>query len=300
MSTLYHQVLPISILFVSFAVIVCFSFAHRKITELKRRRSPFTKDFLRGPGFSESKRIEQISEELDVWLLVLVVMPITMYSILYIFIHQPDQTFQDNLILFIPFALFFGFGLYKMNFYLNQRRNARLGFEGEMAVGQELNQLLANGYYVFHDYPASKYNIDHVLVGPAGVFAVETKARSKPTSGDGRTDARVEYNGKQLIFPGWTEIKPIQQAKRQAAELSAELSKAVGDQVRVHPVLAIPGWYVERTAKPDMYIINGKGAHSVFCKLPVVLDTCMIQRIAYQVEQKCRDVKPMAYREWED
>ncbi|WP_161788484.1 nuclease-related domain-containing protein [Desulfonatronum thiodismutans] len=218
---------------------------------------------------------------------------------LYVHIHHPDRLFQDNLIFYIPFALLYGFGLYRMNFHLNQRRNARLGFEGEMAVGQELNQLLANGYHVFHDYPAGKFNIDHVLIGPAGVFAVETKARSKPTTGDAKADAKVLYDGKQLKFPGWTETEPIQQAKRQAADLSVELSKAVGEPVLAQPVLAIPGWYVERTTKPDVFIINGKGAHGLFCKLPAVLDASMIQRIAYQVEQKCRDVKPRAYREWE-
>ncbi|WP_161946254.1 nuclease-related domain-containing protein [Desulfonatronum thiosulfatophilum] len=215
-------------------------------------------------------------------------------------LHHPDRALQDNLLFYIPFALFYGFGLYKMNFLLTQRRKARLGFEGEIAVGQELNQLLANGYHVFHDYPASKNNIDHVLIGPAGVFAVETKARSKPTTKKNpQGDHKVFYDGKLLKFPGWSESEPIRQAKRQAAELSVELSKAVGEPVQAQPVLAIPGWYVERTAKPDIFIVNGKGAHGLFCKLPVSLDESMIQRIVYQVEQKCRDVKPKAYREWE-
>ena len=52
--------------------------------------------------------------------------------------------------------------------------NYRLGLEAEMAVGQELNQLLRHGYWVFHDLPADKFNIDHVVVGRNGVFAVET------------------------------------------------------------------------------------------------------------------------------
>ncbi len=300
MSMLVYQFTPILILFVSLAVLLGFLIAHRKLTEIRRKRSPFTKDFLRGPGFSEFKRIELINDDLTQWLFVLLFSPIAIYSILFVHIHHPDRLFQDNLFFYIPFAMFYGFGLYRMNFHLNQRRNARLGFEGEMAVGQELNQLMAHGYHVFHDYPACKFNIDHVLIGPAGVFAVETKARSKPTTGNAQADAKVVYDGKQLKFPGWTECEPIQQTKRQAAELSVELSKAVGETVQAQPVLAIPGWYVERTAKSDVLIINGKGAHNLFCKLPTVLDANMIQRIAYQVKQKCRDVKPRAYREWEE
>ncbi|PTN31763.1 nuclease-related domain-containing protein [Desulfonatronum sp. SC1] len=217
MFTLAYQFTPILILFVSFAVLLGFLIAHRKLTEIRWKRSPFTKDFLRGPGFSEFKRIELINIDVTQWLFVLLFLPIFLYSILFVHIHHPDRFFQDNLIFYLPFALFYGFGLYRMNFHINQRRNARLGFEGEMAVGQELNQLLANGYNVFHDYPAGKFNIDHVLVGPAGVFAVETKARSKPTTGDGKADAKVFYDGKQLKFPCWIESEPIQQAKRQAA-----------------------------------------------------------------------------------
>lgn len=66
--------------------------------------------------------------------------------------------------------------------HLNLRRSYQLGYEGEIAVGQELNQLMLDGYRVYHDFPGDKFNIDHIVVGPPGVFAVETKARSKPTS----------------------------------------------------------------------------------------------------------------------
>ena len=54
------------------------------------------------------------------------------------------------------------------------------GFAGERAVAEELNQLIRAGCYVFHDVPMAPYgNIDHVLVTPKGIYAVETKARRK-------------------------------------------------------------------------------------------------------------------------
>jgi hypothetical protein len=88
---------------------------------------------------------------------------------------------------------------------LNLRRITRLGYEGEVATGQELNQLMLHGYHVYHDFVADKFNIDHLVVGPAGVFAVETKARAKPTSNNRKEDAHVSYDGRCLHFPKWKE-----------------------------------------------------------------------------------------------
>jgi len=53
----------------------------------------------------------------------------------------------------------------------------QLGFQGERYVAEELNQLMADGFHVFHDVPFENYNMDHVLVGPTGVFVVETRQR---------------------------------------------------------------------------------------------------------------------------
>ena len=43
-----------------------------------------------------------------------------------------------------------------------------------------LEDLRAQGYAVFHDIPGDGFNVDHALIGPAGIFAIETKTRAKP------------------------------------------------------------------------------------------------------------------------
>ena len=48
---------------------------------------------------------------------------------------------------------------------LHERRAVRLGYEGELAVGQELEQFRHDGYYVYHDFPADTFSIDHIVVG---------------------------------------------------------------------------------------------------------------------------------------
>jgi hypothetical protein len=52
------------------------------------------------------------------------------------------------------------------------------GAEGEEAVGGILDRLTADGWHVIHDVTFGRGNIDHVVVGPGGVFAVETKSHA--------------------------------------------------------------------------------------------------------------------------
>jgi hypothetical protein len=60
-------------------------------------------------------------------------------------------------------------------------RTLRQGIEGEKAVGQFLERLREQRYQVFHDLVGDGFNVDHVLIGPAGVFTIETKTSSPST-----------------------------------------------------------------------------------------------------------------------
>ena len=57
-------------------------------------------------------------------------------------------------------------------------RNLNRGERSELTVAESLEQLRTIGYRPIHDIVGKGFNIDHVLVGPAGVFAIETKFRS--------------------------------------------------------------------------------------------------------------------------
>jgi hypothetical protein len=41
--------------------------------------------------------------------------------------------------------------------------NLRAGYDAELAVGQELDKLMREGAWVFHDVPGENFNIDHVV-----------------------------------------------------------------------------------------------------------------------------------------
>lgn len=227
-------------------------------------------------------------------LVMILTLPLLFYSLiisLYYFSEQEPQThvIVVTIVFAAAFVAYFFVRLFRL---ISKRRRYRLGYDGEVAVGQVLNLLMLDGYHVYHDLLADQFNIDHVVVGPAGVFAVETKARSKPISKNRRKDAIVEYDGRTLRFPTKVETKPLEQAKRQAEWLSKWLSSAIGDPVAAVPVLALPGWYVKRTSPNGFSVINPKQMKSVLKHhRGNALEDKQVSRIVHQLDQHCRDVK---------
>lgn len=143
-----------------------------------------------------------------------------------------------------------------------RRRRFRDGLYAELATAQQLQRLIPRGCMVFHDVPAKangrEFNIDHVVIGPHAVFAVETKSRRKPVK-PGTASARVVYDGNRLSFPEHSETRPIEQARAQAVWLRRYLATELGESVPVVPVLSLPGWFVEKAAglkSPEVWVRN--------------------------------------------
>ena len=175
-----------------------------------------------------------------------------------------------------------------------QADTLRLGLDAEMAVGQELDQLMRKGAAVFHDVPGENFNIDHVVVAKEGVFAVETKGYSKRNDLKGKGRAKVEFDGTTLRFPGWQTVEPIEQAERQAAWLSKWLSSAVARKVAAVPVLALPGWYVDRTSQGSVEVHSGKELQWLLKRnVRVQLDHEELGQLIHQLDQRCRNVVPL-------
>lgn len=170
----------------------------------------------------------------------------------------------------------------------------RLGHTAEIATANELIGLQALGYQVFHDVQADGFNIDHLVIGKNGVFAIETKGRHKrnkdlrQTNGNGSKGYQVFYKDGRLNFPSWTETKPIEQAERQAKWVSQWLTKATGAPVSSTPVLVFPGWYVTSQSKPPLPILNHKQLVGTIPKLKTQdLTQQQVDTIIYQVAQRC-------------
>ena len=129
---------------------------------------------------------------------------------------------------------------------LRRSRRLRYGYEAELVAGQELNGLGGLGYYVFHDVPLGDRaaKVDHILVGPAGVFAVETEARVRR---DAHAEREVTYDGATLCFARRRETAPLERAVELAGRVREWLAAEVGEPLAVQPVVVLPGWRVRRT-----------------------------------------------------
>ena len=287
------QIVP---LFGIFGLMHLVLFVYRQYNLRKRSRTPFTeKALLRLPGHSLDREIRDIDERLTINLFTLlftatIFANITITTML---IAKKEINFPNLGIPFIAAGIMIIFFIYKFVTCLFIRQKLKLGYFGELVTAEELNKLMPEGNHVFHDFQADDFNIDHIVVGPAGVFAIETKARSKAVSGDGKKDAKAIYNGREIIFSNFNDTKYLEQAKRQAKWLSTWLKSAIGEPVEVFPMISLPGFYVERKAPSDgMFVINPKQMKTVIrSKLVKNLDESKILRIVHQLDQKCRDLE---------
>ncbi|MGV8826374.1 nuclease-related domain-containing protein [Methylibium petroleiphilum] len=267
----------------------------RKRRARARRRSPIGIDMLRGPGHTLREKLEEMNADVLTDVFVLMVMPLLLLAT---FLAQSHQRGQQGMLHLVPIYIVLALGVVFVVVYRLWKKGEQLdklkaGYDAELAVGQELDQLMRQGAITFHDIPADNFNIDHVVVSSEGVFAVETKGFTKLKQGRGKADATVVFDGKLLKFPTWTTNDPLEQAVRQAAWLAKWLSSSVGTQVHVLPVVALPGWFVERTGRGEVRVYNGKELAGLLkSRRAQPLSPQDVQRVAHQIDQRCRTVAP--------
>jgi len=253
----------------------------------KRRgeRQPLSEKLLRPPGYSLQRKLEDLDDAFIAWF-----MGTFLFSLGAIgaFAAMPADAI-GRFMFFVVFALGAAVAAIMAWRKANQMRDYRRGLLGEQAVAEQLQPLVANGYRIFHDVPGDgQWNIDHVVVGPAGVFAIETKYRTKKPGRAGERDYEVVFDGSTIQYPsGYRDAKALKQARNNARDLAKILGKAV----TVRPILALPGWLVTLKAKSDLKVLSGKYVPDFISSEPAQLSDKAIQQISYQLEQRCRDVE---------
>ncbi|MCX5998248.1 MAG: nuclease-related domain-containing protein [Chloroflexi bacterium] len=223
-------------------------------------QKPDTKSPLRNlpvhlPGQSVNTRLLDVLLDgfLSYWLLFGMLTVIAMMEWLDWFLKLPPAP-----ILFTVLAVIAGIvALVKTRSALREAGQLKLGRIGEEAVGQYLEEKLRpQGCQVLHDIPGEGFNVDHVVIGPTGIFCIETKTHSKPAKGA----SSVQYDGEKVTVDGMTPDRdPIVQAKAAARWLSDLVLQSTGRRFPVQPAVLYPGWFVEK-APPgvDVWVLNEK------------------------------------------
>lgn len=258
------------------------------------RRSPITKDMLRPPGYSLSLRLENLQFEADSLLFPLFLGPFVGYTIWLTVLHFGKQKSGLALGLIIAIVVLgvTGFLSRKLLRMLKEIDLIKLGIDGELFTGQELDQLMRHGCRVFHDVPFPYGNIDHVVVSNSGVYSVNTKTCRKHKEG-GSAEVFIDHTNNTIRFPDRKWQIPTSQLEAESNWLRKYLTSAVGNPVNVEPILALPGWHIsKRIGKGTVFVINPVSPRKFFVHRRQVHSPEDIQRIAHQLEQLVRDIKP--------
>ena len=164
----------------------------------------------------------------------------------------------------------------------------RLARSGERAVGQHLERLRESGIHVFHDIPGDGFNVDHVLVGKQGIFAVETKTFSKPTKGK----ADITYSDGTLFANGHKiERDPIVQAHAAAKWLTGMLQESTGHTLQARPVVLFPGWWVDPLPpkeKQNIWILEPKALPAFIEHSPAILSYEDVKSLSFHLSRYVR------------
>jgi hypothetical protein len=259
------------------------------LIDRRKERLPTSDKLLRPAGESLRRRIEQLDDKVNETLVLVMTAPFLFAAMI---LSSHDYTRAVVFVYVVVGVILFAWIATRFLRAVSERRTVMLDFHGERAVAEELNHLMRQGCRVFHDVPMEPYgNIDHVVVASSGVYAVETKTRRKRPAPAGKRDYEVVFNGKGLEFPHCTDAQGIQQATMQADRLRAYLSDAVGEPVAVTPILTLPGWLVTSRVNGKLKVLNPKTIQKVVVRPgEMLLSSQLIKRVAFQLDQKCRDV----------
>lgn len=254
---------------------------------MMKKHSPLKNNPLRHPGQSLDEKVQSVLYD-DVY-------PHIFVSFLFVIIAVVEWSEQlfgapPNPLLWTFIALVaIGYSSVKISGAWKRIRNIRLGRDGERIVGQSLERMREMGYQVFHDVIDVErgFNIDHIIVGPGGVFTIETKTISK-TSGA----QKIFHNGDDIRYDGLVpDRNPIYQAKAQARWLREFIMETTGLETKVRPVVIFPGWFVESiSGNSDVWVLNEKVFPSFLKNTEVVLDEEKVALISAQLAQCNRKV----------
>jgi nuclease-like protein len=267
----------------------------------RKMRLPFGEELklLRAPGETQLALVRKFDEDAVALMMLAAAAPATVGLLLLMSTAKLPQALQLAGIA-VTLVTFIAVFIWAARWYSAKAResgNRYLGYFGERLVAECLEPLKAEGWRVFHDVPGASngkaFNIDHVVVGPTGVFVVETKTRRKGGARPGFDDHKVYFDGRSLIWPWGEDNHGLEQAERNAGWLATMLQNELGDRVVVTPYLTLPGWWVDM--KPSQQsrqcqVTNPKLLARLLPQSPVVFTGQQIAAIAGKLEARCRDV----------
>jgi hypothetical protein len=254
---------------------------------MKEKYDPILKNPLHNPGDSLYQELFGIfTEGILKWIVFLICIGSLMIQewILW-FMHSPPNPALSTILFFVALP----FCAYKIWVSIRKSNNYKLGLKGERYMGEILNDVLPElGYHTIHDIFVGRMNIDHVLIGPAGIFTIETKSARK-TRGENHpithTEKGLMINNKPF---GWGK-KAIWEAEKEASYLKAILTKDDNQCPHIQPIVVYPTWDVIDDCKQNVWVLNENYLIEKIKLLPTTLNKEKIDILRRKIEEYVRN-----------
>jgi hypothetical protein len=150
-------------------------------------------------------------------------------------------------------------------------RSWRQGLVGERHTARRLRSL-GRGWYTLHavQYPSGT-DVDHLVIGPPGVFTVNSKHHK---------GKKVWYGDRAITVNGG-KTRHIPASLSEARKASAALTRACGFTVKARPVLAVVGAakLEVRQAAPPVLVLAADDLPSRLSGMSPVLAPDEVERI---------------------
>lgn len=154
----------------------------------------------------------------------------------------------------------------------------RVGQEGERRTAKRLKRLRAAGWFAWHDLATDGGgNVDHVVLGQAGVFLLDSKNYlGEMTFGDGVLRVRWVEDPDD----GWEARTLVSAAKGASANLGDRIGGVCGTRPWVQPVVVLWGRFRQRIVEHDgVWLVRGDDLEEWLQARPPQLDPSTVRRI---------------------
>jgi hypothetical protein len=154
------------------------------------------------------------------------------------------------------------------------------GANGELRTAAQLDPLASKDFVIMHDLkvPMSRANIDHLVIGPTGIFVVETK----------NVQGKVRFQGAEVRMGG-RRVGVIEEVGREVAAVENALAPLLDDMdLAVNAVVCVHRadlpWF-QRSVAGTRFVYPNHLAREI-TKRPIVLTPEQIAWLRALAEQR--------------